>query len=348
MSKYIINKLKPRMIGYTSPILNLMSNTLKDIQNKKYIPRTSSKMFSIKPLAMLNKTENADISANIFEIKGHSPRKTVVGIDATCEVRGENLDGFLIAVRGTSVEKTGSLYKHERIGPIIVSISKDSISSWRHFVSAPWKMWKLSHINVEYAKQLAMQIVERSMILNTMQKYKDSLILIDGSLNSSRNGIELNDYSLKNMIQNTRDNNNQVIGISKSTKLFKICPQYLNNLFDMDSPAAIEIDNIHDYLPNTSCRVYFGILSKNGEPLRIDIPNHLDEQSVLDSLISNDIVQSGYPETLKRSHIYSKFSQIEKIAIDWKIRQAGATWIHSEGTRDVLFGHFNHDFGGLN
>ena len=118
----------------------------------------------------------------------------------------------------------------------------------------------------------------------------------------------------------------------------------------MGSPAAVELDNINDHLMTPSNnKVYFSTLGKSTEPLRIDIPGYLDPHSIFNSLISSDIIQSGYPETLKRAHIYSKFSFHEKIAIDRKIKKSGATWVPSDDIRDTFFGNvFNNNSGDLN
>ena len=108
-------------------VVEKLINTVEMLREELLIPRTSSSTYDFRPLLSKRLNTNGG-GARIDEIEGRGRERAVVGIDSTCLTMAESRNGILLATRATAVVKEGAETFVERIGPLLVYISEETIS----------------------------------------------------------------------------------------------------------------------------------------------------------------------------------------------------------------------------
>ncbi len=87
-----------------------------------------------------------------------------------------------------------------------------------------------------------------------------------------------------------------------------------------------------------------GKLATSGFPFRIDVDRYANTEAILDGfheLIGTEIVDQGYPETLRIAHILSTFTATDVLAIQaFAAGRFGIQLIPKTVLRRSLFGPF--------
>jgi hypothetical protein len=201
---------------------------------------------------------------------------------------------------------------------------------------------------------VTMRILGR--LRNTLERWTQRLVC-----DSSRSGIILFDGSLtagtpdnpvkylEEILGSARENGNVVLAISKATKL-AIAGQKVTNLLEqMSAPCLLDIDReISDQFPSSPVkllgRVYVAKLALGGFTFRLDIDRQVPVEGALETvsrLSGCDLVEQGYPETLRLAHILSAFTANEVIGIQRFIaRNYGLRITSQPNLRKSLFGPF--------
>lgn len=237
--------------------------------------------------------------------------KRVVGIDVSNAKTGETENGIIYALRGSIVWKDDDSYRFIRCGPLIF-----------HLQEAPME----PHLQEEHGKTPILSrlrnMFERSLQLNAARSFRDSIILLDGSLtagtpdNPSRH--------LSELLEKSRKNENTIIAISKSTKLLVNGINISSLIKEERRPCFIDVDRyVRQLFPEHPVQlmgqVLVAKLAEEGFPFRVDVDKRApipDPKTSLGILLGNEILEEGYPETLRLAHILSKFTESEVIAIN--------------------------------
>ena len=261
-----------------------------------------------------------------------------VGIDATSLSLGDLPDGIVGAVRAALVRKPAQAVNHrlELYGPRLVPITnqnKDDLYKSAHRAVhntqtsffAPDCIHTLDRIRA---------LLERSIQLKAVSEYKDSLVLLDGSL-IAIGTVEEPRASIKKLLEDANGNGNSVIAVSKSTKLtLQSTKKSILSLLDYtDGPCYI--GDVRDYFtsrpgsylarPDSYLgKIYVARLRPFGTVFRVDIPDHtpIDHDEILSQLagLAGDY---GYPEELRLAHMTCIFGHIEQLEL-----QAAAMQLH--------------------
>jgi len=147
------------------------------------------------------------------------------------------------------------------------------------------------------------------------------MVLLDGSLTA---GTPDNPAAcVEDLLKSSRENGNVAVAFSKETRLC-FSGKRITRLLDRAKPPCIlNIDKlIAPQFPSTPVRlmgrVYVAKLAAQGLPFRVDIDRQVPEELgllAMGRLINTDVLEQGYPETLRLAHILSTFTANEILAI---------------------------------
>ena len=248
-------------------------------------------------------------------------RCTVVAVDVSSIRIGETSAGTLCALRGAVVWRKSGEYGYTRCGPLIFHLTDATIHSIFQrlgFSSA------LSAPDIPLANRVLGRLrnaLERWIQSSVCQSFKDSLILLDGSLTA---GTPDNPVKpIESMLDTARRNQDMVLAISKSTKLRLMGNDITQLTEHINSACLIDVDSavrrsFPSYPMQLLGRIFVAKLLQKGFSFRLDVDREIDRDTAIASirrLMGSDIVSQGYPETLRLAHILSTFTANEVIGI---------------------------------
>jgi hypothetical protein len=281
------------------------------------------------------------------EIIGLTPipsNRPIAAIDTSTIRLGELEDGSLCALRGAVVILEGKHYKYTRYGPLVFSLGNSlSIDQIPELGIASFA----GGSNVEIVLRRVRNSLERWVQLSVATALSDALILIDGSLTA---GTPDNPTAeTEHLLEIARNSENLVIAISKNTNL-RIHDKSITALLQQNSePCLLDVDKrIRRQFPAHPIqflgRVFVGKLAQSGFPFRIDIDREVPAEETVTGvkqLIGTDIVDQGYPETLRVAHILSTFTAGDVLAIQsLAASRFGIQLLPKFALRRSLFGPF--------
>ena len=270
--------------------------------------------------------------------------RPVAAIDTSTIRLGELEDGSLCALRGAVVTLEAKHYKYTRYGPLVFSLGNslrlDQIPGLgiATFAGAS---------NVEILLRRVRNSLERWLQLSITRSLADALILIDGSLTAGTPDNPVGE--MEKFLEIARRSGNLVIAISKNTQL-RIHDKSITALLEQNSePCLLDVDKrIRRQFPAYPIqfmgRVFVGKLARSGFPFRIDIDRKVQTEDCVASvkqLTGTDIVDQGYPETLRLAHILSTFTASDVLAIQsMATARFGIQLLPKFALRRSLFGPF--------
>ena len=261
-----------------------------------------------------------------------SDSRIVAAVDSSCIRIAETDEGALYAAKcGVAFASTGKPLLHFRIGPMLFYLSENGLDSSR----IDHKIARLVLFDSDLAKRLIRVRVERSVQINLARHIEGGIILIDGSLRSSR--LEEGDQSLGTLVEECSLNRNSLIGLSKSTRL-KILSRLAVALRDIREPVCIDVGIIvKSMMKGLVGDNYLVKLSSTGPALRADL---LDQDNHgLAGLIRNDSIAGGYPDSLRLAHHISTFSRTECMSLtSYVLANCNVTELFADDARASLLG----------
>lgn len=281
------------------------------------------------------------------EILGLTPipsNRAVAAIDTSTIRLGELEDGSLCALRGAVVTLEGKHYKYTRYGPLVFSLGNSlSIDQIPELGIASFA----GASNVEILLRRVRNSLEKWLQLSIARALSNALILIDGSLTAGT--LDNPTAETEHLLEIARRSENLVIAISKNTQL-RIHDKSITALLEQNSePCLLDVDKrIRRQFPAHPIQflgcVFVGKLAQSGFPFRIDIDRKVSmEESVagIKQLTGTDIVDQGYPETLRVAHILSTFTAGDVLAIQsLASSRFGIQLLPKFALRRSLFGPF--------
>ena len=269
--------------------------------------------------------------------------KPVAAIDTSTIKLGELEDGSLCAIRGAIVLLENHRYRYVRYGPLVFSVSSfPTRDDFAQLGFAP----ALNELNIECLIKRVRDTFERWLQFSVNRTVKNAFVLLDGSLAAGTSDIASKD--LERTLNAARQARNLIIAISKNTKL-RIGEKSITNLLDtFKKPCLLDIDAqiVRQFSHSLRFlgRVFVGKLANSGFPFRIDVDRNAETETMLDGfheLIGTEIVDQGYPETLRIAHVLSTFTATDVLAIQaFAASRYGIRLIPKTVLRRSLFGPF--------
>ncbi len=276
----------------------------------------------------------------------------VVAVDVSSIGIGETVNGVLCALRGAVVWRKPSRYMYSRCGPLIFHLTDRTIQSIFQRLGFPSALSVSSVPLVTRALARLRNVLERWVQRSVCQSFEKSLVLLDGSLTA---GTPDNPAGpVQAMLKTARDNENAVLAISKSTKL-RFMRSEITRLTDgFFTACLIDVDYaVRGVFPSCPVqllgRIFVVKLSQNGFSFRLDIDADITRDCAIESirrLVRSDVVDQGYPETLRLAHILSTFTANEVVGIQrFLSRRYGLKAEPPLNLRRSLFGPYGLSWG---
>ena len=182
--------------------------------------------------------------------------------------------------------------------------------------------------------------LERSAQILSSKISSRSIILVDGALKSS--SLEAKDEGLRELEDAAESNENQLLGIGKSSAL-RVVSSAANLLQAQgDSETFFDItETVRLFFSTTEARVLVAKFSPNSQVFRVDDSrrNSEDDPAVLADLKRNDLLFRGYPETLRLAHHLSVFDSSTIASIrSFLSRKYGLVHVPSDDLRATILG----------
>ncbi|MEM3476196.1 MAG: DNA double-strand break repair nuclease NurA [Candidatus Bathyarchaeia archaeon] len=268
---------------------------------------------------------------------------TIVAIDVSSIKIGETNNGVICAIRGAIVWKNKEGVNFFRCGPLLFHINSFIIE--RLYNNGGFKD-TLLEFPVGVVSRLR-NLLERFIQGNVCNYFRDSIILFDGSLIAGTPDNPVT--NLNQILAKARENRNTVLAISKTTKIGFSGIKLTELLKKIKGPCILDIDeNVKALFSNHPVqllgKVYAAKLSIRGLSFRLDIDKKIsfkDAMNSLGKLIVNDVIDQGYPDTLRLAHILSSFTQSDVIGIQrFLSKRFKIQMIPKINLRKILFGPF--------
>jgi hypothetical protein len=354
ISSFLLNKLKMENPLIPDFLMNLSNISMNNFSEKSFSDRISQLTFEIgfddeaylEPQLSFDFEDFKDLNLKLIELIPLENYSSIVGVDVSSIKIGELNDGTLCAVRGAIVWKEKLDYHYLKCGPLIFYINEKTFRSFLERLEPSRAIISSNPLAIKILSKLR-NFLERWIQSQVCSSFKDSIILFDGSLtaNSSDSLAE----HLEEALSIARKNKNIVLAFSKSTKLCFQGKKITRLAEGLNPPYLIDIDDlIVNQTPSCPIellgRVYVANLTQGGFAFRLDIDRKVPiEEGILavEKLVYRDLMENGYPETLKLAHVLSTFTANEVIGIQGYItKKYGLKTFLKVNLRRSLFGPY--------
>ena len=270
--------------------------------------------------------------------------RKVYAVDASSIILGECGKGVVFAVRGVIVRYDPWSQKSSIVKSIESPcyVSKDN--SKQLYNTLRKRLLGLSEVKKapDLTKMVdrVRNIYERYLQLETAKKYKDSILLFDGSLTGRT--IDTPASLLRNILHVASSGNSDVVAFSKKTRLVTKWGERIIDLLDNQTGfpviiplrGMIQANDKHRFLGD----VYVAKLSRMPISFRIDVYSKRSHSQALADLLHSVYLESGYPKPLIEAHVYSYFNAFDCLAYQALLAKRGIMMRHEFDVRRILFG----------
>lgn len=289
-------------------------------------------------------TLRPDAKIQVEKIDPTLPQRRTVAIDTTSITLGHVRDGAVGAIRGAVVvmEPKKNL-KVERYGPYLLApTNQNKQATYQKMRKTLFKTAKKVR-SPSYMKMIdrARSFLEKLLQLKVASAYTNSLLLFDGSLIT---GTVDNPTPFMTQVGNSAAaHGNDIAAISKRTSL-SLEPTKRSILSVLEGIYGPCYAEVKPYISQKRIRYYGNIyvckFTVHGEPFRVDISNNSPSKHIsILSQLSGLAGDYGYPEELKKAHVYCVHSSIEILEL-----QSAASRLYGmtikEDIRKKIFGPF--------
>jgi hypothetical protein len=297
------NILSLRDLDIGESVSKCLAPKLDILKGKKIVFCYDDK--KMMPLDGWGMRSNPYSTTTITTIRPIKENTLVAAIDSSSIKLAETDDGSLYGIKcGLATAYAGRTLMHFKIGPGLFYLSEKTV----HESELEERLSRLVLLDDDLAKRLIRVRVERVVQKEIASHFTNSVILVDGSLKASI--FEERDCRISKISESSVLRKNMLLGISKSTKL-KALDRAAAPLTKVPEPAYIEVDDIIKSLIRNAIGSNLMVkLEKGSSPiLRADIVGDVSQS--LGTLLGNDVVAGGYPETLRLAHHISTFTSTE-------------------------------------
>lgn len=268
-------------------------------------PRPISIPVGLNRFPQLEEAEHAE-PIDVCAIPRCDDETTIVGLDATALTLGECEGGAIVAVRAAMVLKVRStMYRAKRFGPMpfLVPFVSDEAHSQdpMSFLEAYIKDYVSGHVS-------------------------NSIILWDGRLQLIDDFVD--------GLECARRNGNVIVALSKDA-ISHYHPIY-ERIGEVEYPFVAILSE------DRSKAVVAVRLEDDGLVLKAEyFPSKAHEKVAEDfaKIVGNDLLGSGYPETLRLAHILCKFSTAEVIGLRQAVLNKTSIEVRRKNdARKIIFG----------
>ncbi len=352
MTGLLSNGFEPTSSLMPDFLVNLSDNSMKALSGDRFKPREVS-LFEFRvedsldnePTLVLNLGEGKFQQIRIEPKTNENP---IVAVDVSSIKTGETEVGIVCAVRGAVVWKDNGSYYYVRCGPLAFHVTANTNEhlsrelGFQH--STPLSAWPTIYPQIISRIR---NVLERWIQRIVCSSFKNATVLFDGSLTA---GTPDNPVRYVEAILNlAKERGNTVLAFSKATELCISGKNITDYVQELHAPCLLDVDSavLKQFSPSPIRllgRVYVAKLQVEGFSFRLDIDRQVPQENGFEAagrVLGSDIVDHGYPETLRLAHILSTFTSNEIIGIQRFIsRTYGIQITPRLSLRRSLFGPF--------
>lgn len=313
---------------------NLSEMSLSLLRETKIIPREEQIVYSYLPLFDGVK-RNGMYGDLFYGFKKVPLEHHLIGVDASIVPLAESDKGYVFALRGAAVKY--DLEKDDYIiyleGPYIFYLTSETLVILSKYLNGRYMSLSQGLLNYMYAKKIVLGIYEWMLIQDIVIRSRDAILLVDGVIEP----VHLSRDFYEAILEDVRENNVFLIGISKRSKYLKYFSEIASTLLllGVEGMVKIEIPTKH------YSKTFIGVFRRGGYPFRIDIVKNVPN-NILDEVYSANLNIVGYPEVLKEAHVFSKLGKKDSILLRGIVASNGVKICHSEPYRELLLGVLEH------
>jgi len=239
----------------------------------------------------------------------------VIGVDASALPVGATRRGVVVAVRAVVVSKTrSSAYSVKRLGPIPFIIPHERMQDGE--------------------PQDPLTLLEALARNRVLTRAAVSIVLLDGRLQPSRGERSL----WQGLLAMARARRNTVISLSKEP-----IPPYTSLSRSVRGFEPPFVAGVRGLQRRGSPGAVFAV--RLAAPGLVFLSTHCPPKPVEEAardygrVLYNDIVEAGYPETLRLAHIFAKLTPLEAIAVRHAVQERTGVEVQKQSdVRRMLFG----------
>ena len=279
-----------------------------------------------------------DVQLETVQIEPETRSRRVVAIDTSSVRVAESGRGVVAAVRGAVVWREGERVEIEVVGPFLFYIDYGEMSRVLSMVLGERVSGVSGYRLYSSIERVLASLVEKRIQEYVIDRFRDSIILFDGSLTAGPLDNPL--HLVRRILEKADPRGNDVLAFSKTSVLRVMGEPLLLLGSKYEPPYILDVTKAVkkiEFGVRVLGDVYLARLCKGCGGYRVDAKTKKRIGEVFGSLLKSDPLIYGYPETLILAHDYCTFNKIDLIAIQSLLRKLDANIHYSTSIRDLLF-----------
>ncbi len=286
----------------------------------------------------LEQAEQLEVSVISIPLEGAVERQ-VAAIDTSSVVVAVGRDGVILGVRGSIAIRNALGLEIQRIGPFITYLTPENISSTLGSIFGDLPPLDMSGYQLDGSIQkMLASLLEKKLQEHVVKRFKDSIILLDGSLSAGPQDNPLRLVS--RIVEEAKPRGNDILAFSKTSILQSWGSVFTEDKLGVEPPYVIDMTWLIERLElrvRVLGRTFLARLGSGFNVYRVDTATCRRIEEVFGSLLRSDPLIYGYPELLILAHDYCTFTKSDVIAIQSMLRSLGAELFREGSIRDMLF-----------
>ncbi|MEM4021616.1 MAG: hypothetical protein QXI18_04525 [Nitrososphaerota archaeon] len=289
-------------------------------------------------LGLIEQAEQMEVSAISIPLEGALKRQ-VVAIDTSSVVVAVGRGGIILGVRGSIAIRSALGLEIQCIGPFITYLTPENISSILGSILGDPPPLDLSNYQLDgHIQKILASLLEKRLQEHVVKRFRDSIILLDGSLSAGPQDNPL--WLVSRILEEAGPRGNDILAFSKTSILQFWGSIFTEDRLDVKPPYIIDMTWFIKKLElsvRVLGRTFLARLSSGLNVYRVDAATCRRVEEVFGSLLKSDPLIYGYPELLILAHDYCTFTKSDVIAMQAMLRGLGAELFREGSIRDMLF-----------
>ena len=290
------------------------------------------------PLQLIEKVREMEVSTIRIPVEDAVERQ-VVAIDTSSIIVAAGRNGVAVGVRGSIVVRNYLGIEVQRIGPFIAYLTPDNIAEILGSILGDLTPLEFCDYQLDSSIQKVLAgLLEKRLQEYVVERFRDSILLIDGSLSAGPLDNPL--WLVSRILEKARPRGNDVLAFSKTSILQFWGTIFTDERLGARPPYLIDMTWLIESIEmrvKVLGKTYLAKLSPGLNTFRMDASTGRRIDEVLGSLLKSDPLIYGYPELLILAHDYCTFTKSDVIAIQSLFKRLGTEFFKFSSIRDILF-----------
>jgi len=290
------------------------------------------------PLELLERVRELDVSAIKIPVE-NSVERQVVAIDTSSIIVAAGGGGVAVGLRGSVVVRNLIGVEVQRVGPFIAYLTPDNLPEILGSILGNSTPLDFCDYQLDQSIQKILAgLLEKRIQEYVVERFRDSIILLDGSLSAGPLDNPL--WLVSRILEKAKPRGNDVLAFSKTSILQFWGEVFTDERLGVKPPYLIDMTWL---IRSIELRVkvlgetYLAKLGSGMSAFRMDASTVRRVEEVLGSLLRSDPLIYGYPELLILAHDYCTFTKADVIALQSLLRRFGTEFFKASSIRDILF-----------